>query len=65
MSPGLPVLTYEHNLFNLLLSSASLSSFTEEAMEVPCPEAVIIVQLLFQPLLLCEQGQVSTPSEGK
>lgn len=38
MSPGFPVLTYKHNLFNLLLSSASLSNFTE-VMGVLCPEA--------------------------
>lgn len=65
MSPGLPALTYKHNQFNLLLSSACLSNFTEEVMGAPCPEAVLIVQPLLQPLLLCEQGQVRATSERK
>lgn len=65
MSPGLTVLTYKHRLFNLLLSSASLSNFTQAIREFPRPEAAIILQLLLRPLLLCEQGQANTPSEGR
>lgn len=65
MSPGPSVLAYERRLFSLLLSSASLSNFTQGIREFPSPEAAIILQLLFLSLLLCEHGKADTPSEGR